>query len=91
MSTRTADVMGKRSDWIDWPAARKTFAMPVLTRSLAVTLVVGTILNTINQGDAIVGGGPVNFFKLALTYAVPFFVASYGAYSAFSRLDVLND
>ena len=91
MKTRTGAAMTKQLAWIDPPALRKTFGTAVLTRSVLVSVVVGTVLNAINQGDAIIGGGPVNFFKLALTYAVPFFVASYGAYSAFCRLDALHD
>ena len=76
---------------IDTRALRKTLSWPVAARSLQFALVMGSILNAINQGDAIIGGGPVNFLKLALTYAVPFFSASYGAYGAFSRLDALHD
>jgi hypothetical protein len=51
-------------------------------RSLWVALVVGTILNLINQGDALVGGRPLDLVKLALTYLVPYFVCTYGAVSS---------
>jgi hypothetical protein len=44
-------------------------------RSFLVALIVGTILNLINQGDALFGG------KLVLTFAVPYCVATYGAVS----------
>jgi len=42
-------------------------------RSLTVALVVGTVLNLINQGDAIFGTTSVNVncLKLAVTYCVP--------------------
>lgn len=50
-------------------------------RSLAVALVVGTLLNLINQGDAMLGEEPVSLVKLLLTYAVPYGVATYGAVS----------
>jgi hypothetical protein len=50
-------------------------------RSFAVALIVGTILNLINQGDAFFGGGSLNLTKLFLTYAVPYCVATYGAVS----------
>ena len=50
-------------------------------RSLTVALVVGTVLNLINQGDAIFGTAPVNWLKLALTYCVPYVVCTYGAVS----------
>ena len=51
-------------------------------RSLRVALVVGTILNLINQGDALVGGRPLDLVKLALTYLLPYFVCTYGAVSS---------
>jgi hypothetical protein len=50
-------------------------------RSLAVALVVGTVLNLINQGDALFGAHPLNPTKLLLTYLVPYCVATYGAVS----------
>jgi hypothetical protein len=50
-------------------------------RSLFVALVVGTVLNLINQGDALLGAMPVNWFKIVLTYFVPYAVATYGAVS----------
>jgi hypothetical protein len=51
-------------------------------RALVVSLVVGTTLNLINQGEAIFGGGRINWGKLALTYTVPFLVSTHGALSA---------
>jgi len=48
-------------------------------RSLYVALVVGTILNVINQGDLLVSAEPINWLKLSLTYCVPFCVSTYGA------------
>lgn len=50
-------------------------------RSLAVSLIVGTLLNLINQGDVLFGTTDLNFLKLALTYAVPYCVSTYGAVS----------
>ena len=50
-------------------------------RSLGVALVVGTILNLINQGDALVAGARLNILKLILTFAVPYAVATFGAVS----------
>lgn len=61
---------------------RETFSGPILRRSLIVALVVGTVLNAINQGPEIWRGDDVVVWKLALTYCVPFCVASYGAWSA---------
>jgi hypothetical protein len=50
-------------------------------RSFFVALLVGTILNLINQGDALFGGGYLNFTKIILTFVVPYCVATYGAVS----------
>ena len=50
-------------------------------RSFLVALIVGTILNLINQGDALFGDGRVNWAKIILTFAVPYCVATYGAVS----------
>lgn len=51
-------------------------------RSLVVALVVGTILNLINQGDALASFSGVNWLKVALTYCVPYAVCTYGAVSS---------
>jgi len=69
-----------------WAAAalRHATAGGVPRRSFLVAVVVGTLLNLINQGDALLGAGaaPVNWLKLGLTYVVPYCVATYGAVSA---------
>ncbi|MEK7266126.1 MAG: nitrate/nitrite transporter NrtS [Pseudomonadota bacterium] len=54
----------------------------IAARGFLVAIIVGSALNLINQGDAIFGGGAINYWKLALTYAVPFFVSCHGAVSA---------
>lgn len=51
-------------------------------RSFYVALVVGSVLNLINQGDAIFGAAPINWLKFILTYFVPYAVCTYGAVSA---------
>jgi hypothetical protein len=55
-------------------------------RSLLVALVVGTILNVINQSDVLWGNADIDSLKLGLTYAVPYLVATYGAVTAYRRL-----
>lgn len=56
----------------------------VIRRSLKVSLIVGTALNCINQGDAIISGGisPHLYWKVPITYLVPFMVSTYAAVSA---------
>lgn len=58
------------------------FERETMVRSLKVALIVGTALNLINQGDAMMNSEPVNVFKCLLTYAVPYCVATYGAVAA---------
>jgi hypothetical protein len=50
-------------------------------RSFYVALIVGTILNLINQGDALLGYASLNWAKVLLTYCVPYLVCTYGAVS----------
>ncbi len=54
---------------------------PMLRRSLTVALVVGTILTLLNQGDTILAANwhHALYWKIPLTYCVPFCVATYGA------------
>ncbi len=55
----------------------------VVTKSLKVALVVGVILNLINQGEALfaLSYDEINFFKLVLTFFVPYSVSTYTAVS----------
>lgn len=54
-----------------------------MRRSLTVAAVIGTVLNLINQGPETFSGHWPIWWKLILTYFVPFAVASYGSYAAF--------
>ncbi len=71
--------------WIDRGALRRSFERTIVVQSLSVAFIVGTILNAINQGAELIEGRPINILRLVLTYSVPFFVATYGAYSAFRK------
>ncbi len=53
----------------------------LLRRSLATALVVGTVLTAINQGNIILRGdlSAELYWKIPLTYCVPFCVATWGA------------
>ncbi len=46
-----------------------------------IAAVVGTVLNVINEGDALLGAASINWLKLILTYIVPYCVCTYGAVS----------
>jgi hypothetical protein len=54
---------------------------PMLRKSLATAVVVGSILTAINQGTVLLGGEfPAQlYWKIPLTYCVPFCVATWGA------------
>lgn len=56
-----------------------TTAAGVPARSFRVAVVVGTALNLINQGDALIGAAAINWWKLGLTYGMPYAVSTYGA------------
>ena len=63
-------------------ALRAVLRPPIVIRSLWVAVVVGATLNLINQGDRLAAGVPLDWLKIGLTFAVPFLVASVGAWSA---------
>ena len=57
---------------------------PGLKRAIYVSLVVGTILTTINQGDVLLAGAltPIVAAKILLTYLVLYSVSTFSARSA---------
>jgi len=54
---------------------------PLVRRSTVITLVVGSVLVAINQGDVLLAGrwDMALVWKVPLTYLVPFVVATWGA------------
>lgn len=54
----------------------------IVRRSAIVAAIVGTILNLIAQGDTLIDGVALNWWKICLTYSVPYFVSTYGACTA---------
>ena len=63
-------------------ALKKALSGRYLMRAIVAGLIVGTLLNLINQGDAMFSGSPIDHTKALLTYLVPFCVTTYGAWSA---------
>lgn len=53
----------------------------IAVRALKVCVVVGTVLNLINQGDKIIWMvfGEINYVKMILTYLVPYAVSTHTA------------
>ncbi len=50
-------------------------------RSFIAAVIVGMVLNLINQGDRLFTGDALHWGKIALTFCVPYCVATYGAVS----------
>lgn len=75
MTTRTAARSDLRDALGRWTVHR---------RGIVVALVVGTILNCINQGPALMDGESLGLWRIALTYCVPYCVSVYSAVSALS-------
>jgi len=61
-----------------------------LKKAVKISILVGTLLNIINQGDFILQMEfeKLNYFKLILTYFVPFLVSAYTAININMRLKV---
>jgi len=51
----------------------------IVRAAIRIALVVGTILNLINQGDRLFSGLPLSWLHVGLNYLVPYCVASYSA------------
>ncbi len=63
--------------WVQLATSRS-----IVRRSVFVSLVVGTILLIINQGDVMIGGAAPNVLKTILTYLVPYCVSTHASVSA---------
>lgn len=61
------------------PLLRAALRKPAVLAATKVAAVVGSILNLINQGDALVHGELVSWPHLVMNYMVPFCVSSYSA------------
>ncbi len=57
-----------------------------IIRAIKVALIVGTILVAINHGDLILHGLFPPFWKLVLTYLVPYSVSSYSSAAFITEL-----
>lgn len=67
------------------PFLSRWFARSNLLRALKVAIIIGTILILINQGDQIWAGNMPPFWKILLTYLVPYLVSSYSGAQATNR------
>jgi len=51
----------------------------IVINALKIALVVGSLLNLVNQGGNMLHGATISWFQLILNYMVPYCVASYSA------------
>lgn len=58
---------------------RIAVAPDIFAASVKVALVVGSLLNLVNQGARLWQGEAVNWFTFCLNFVVPYCVASYSA------------
>lgn len=63
---------------------RAALRKDVVLRSLKVSIMIGTLLVAINQGDALLSGNLAAelYWKVPLTYAVPYLVSTYASVAA---------
>ena len=51
----------------------------VVMPSIKIALVVGSVLNAINQGPALLAAGDIDWLNLSLNFLVPYCVATFSA------------
>lgn len=51
----------------------------IVINALKVSVVVGSVLNLVNQGENLLHGGTISWLHLLLNYLVPYCVSSYSA------------
>jgi cytochrome c peroxidase len=62
------------------PGMLRLMLKPGIARAaLKVSLVVGTVLNVINNGEQFWAGHSISLWRVALNFVVPFCVSSYSA------------
>ena len=62
------------------PSVLRLALQPGIARAaLKVSLVVGTLLNVINNGEQLWAGHSVSIWRVALNFVVPYCVSSYSA------------
>lgn len=58
------------------PSWTATLNAPILIRAAIVALILGSVLNTINQAEAIFGTAKLDLLQFALVYVTPFIVVT---------------
>jgi len=63
----------------------------IVLNAFKIAVVVGTLLNAVNQGEQMLQGGTIVWLHLMLNYLVPYCVASYSATKNELELRESND
>ncbi|MDD4979502.1 MAG: nitrate/nitrite transporter NrtS [Gallionella sp.] len=63
----------------------------IVINAFKIAMVVGTLLNMVNQGERLLQGGTISWLHLMLNYLVPYCVASYSATKNEIELRESND
>jgi len=77
-------VLPQQTFLIPRAASRQALIGAMLNRAnalaaLKLSLVVGTVLNLLNQSDGLLGGAGLSWFNVLCNYLVPFCVSAYSA------------
>lgn len=70
---------------------RVSFSHHIVRNAFKIALVVGTLLNLVNQGESFLNGATISWLHLGLNYLVPYCVASYSAAKNEIELMEAND
>lgn len=63
----------------------------IVINAFKIAMVVGTLLNMVNQGERLLQGGTISWLHLMMNYLVPYCVASYSATKNEIELRESND
>lgn len=69
--------MADHSERTESAFAPLLFRRVTVVRALKLSAIIGTLLILINQGDMLLAGAMPPYWKIALTYLVPYGVSSY--------------
>lgn len=58
---------------------RTVMSRHIVINAFKIAVVVGSVLNLVNQGENILHGGTISWLNLSLNYLVPYCVSSYSA------------
>lgn len=97
MPTPPTQLAREQRDIPPWASPREALVLILKGRTFAtasrVSLVVGTLITTVNQGGVLLAGeaSALTAVRMTVNYVVPYFVASIGNLAPFRRPRAAND